>query len=608
MACLPSDSEDENLNDSDEEYIPPKRNSKHGVPSSGDDSDSSVSEDDEPARATTSKEKASNGEESDTSESEDDEPVLSATASKEKPKWNKVNDDENNLPIPEFKLPEKSDDDEEDEPEIGRPIHYFQLFFSDDLLDKITEQSNLYACQVDPNKPLNLTRTELEVFIGSILYMSIFGLPRHRLYWNKSCRIPQVADSISRKRWEQIKANIHFNNNENLPKDRNDVNRDKLFKLRPIIDLLQKKFQNQEKPQALCVDEQIVPYKGKSSLKQYNPKKPNKWGYKIFVLCDSTGLIHNFEIYTGKILPMPEKEDIGASGNIVLRLASVIPQHKNHLLFFDNWFTSIKLLTNLYTDGIYCLGTARKDRLHGLVFSSDKNMKKEGRGTYEEFASTIDDVKIFALKWFDNKSVCLASTFCGSQPIDIVQRFDRKTKTRIDVPRPNAIKQYNLFMGGVDLLDGLISYYRIDLRSRKWYLKLFFHFIDLAMVTAWLRYRADMLKAGLTKKDILDSLAFRAEVAEALCLLGKDHSTKKRGRPSGSLERDIEEKRKRSKTKPVPQLDVRTDQVAHFVCEKKERQRCKKPGCGLKTFFFCVKCNIYLCINKKRNCFSDFHS
>ena len=148
------------------------------------------------------------------------------------------------------------------------------------------------------------------------------------------------------------------------------------------------------------------------------------------------------------------------------------------------------------------------------------------------------------------------------------------------------VKEYNLFMGEIDLLDGLISYYRITLRSRKWYLKIFFHFIDLGIVTAWIRYKADMQIAGMEKKDILDCLGFRAEVAEGLCLFGKSENTRKRGRPSGSIERNFEEKKKRSQTKPIPQFDVRTDQIGHFPCEKEQRQRCKKPGCGLKTFFF----------------------
>ncbi|CAH2014285.1 unnamed protein product [Acanthoscelides obtectus] len=181
------------------------------------------------------------------------------------------------------------------------------------------------------------------------------------------------------------------------------------------------------------------------------------------------------------------RDDIGASGNIVLRLAAVIPKHKNHFLFFDNWFTSLKLLATLYKDGIYSLGTVRKDRIHGLTFSSDNIMKKKGRGTYEEYEATIEDVKLFALKWFDNK------------------------------------------------------------------------------ITAWIRYKADMQIAGLEKKDILDSLGFRAEVAEGLCLLGKSENTRKRGRPSRSIERNFEERKKRSQTKPIPQFDVRTDQIALMI-------------------------------------------
>ena len=45
----------------------------------------------------------------------------------------------------------------------------------------------------------------------------------------------------------------------------------------------------------------MVPYKGRSSLKQYMPKKPVKRGLKVWVRADSvTGYISRFQIYTGK--------------------------------------------------------------------------------------------------------------------------------------------------------------------------------------------------------------------------------------------------------------------------------------------------------------------
>lgn len=38
----------------------------------------------------------------------------------------------------------------------------------------------------------------------------------------------------------------------------------------------------------------------------------------------------------------------GTSGNIVLRLASIISEQKNHILFFNNWLTSTPLLKYSY--------------------------------------------------------------------------------------------------------------------------------------------------------------------------------------------------------------------------------------------------------------------
>ena len=78
-------------------------------------------------------------------------------------------------------------------------------------------------------------------------------------------------------------------------------NRDRLFKIRPLIGFLSPKFKQIPQQQTLCVDEQMVSFKGRSALKQYLPQKPHKWGYKIFMLCDTRGAAHNFKIYSGKI-------------------------------------------------------------------------------------------------------------------------------------------------------------------------------------------------------------------------------------------------------------------------------------------------------------------
>lgn len=160
------------------------------------------------------------------------------------------------------------------------------------------------------------------------------------MYWAEETRINKVADIMSRNRWEFIKSNVHLNDNlKALPLDNPD--RDRLYKVCPIIDHMKQKFLAIPMLQMLSVDEQIVPFKGRSSLKTYNPKKPVKWGYKIFVMFDSHGLVHDFMFYAGTITTPEGLPDLGATINVVLHLTKAVPHHSGHLVYFDNWFSSL---------------------------------------------------------------------------------------------------------------------------------------------------------------------------------------------------------------------------------------------------------------------------
>ena len=61
------------------------------------------------------------------------------------------------------------------------------------------------------------------------------------------------------------------------------------------------------------------------------------------------------------------------------------------------------------------------------------------------------------------------STFVGLELDDGIQRWSSKEKKVVSVPCPEMIHQYNKHMGGVDLCDMLMSLYRIELGSKKWY-------------------------------------------------------------------------------------------------------------------------------------------
>ncbi|XP_059160673.1 piggyBac transposable element-derived protein 3-like [Physella acuta] len=421
-------------------------------------------------------------------------------------------------------------------PAPREPLSYYQDLMSTDIMESIVLESNRYSIQKDIHRPLNLVLAELLQFIGIIFYMSIVKIPRARMYWSPGTRCSPVADTMPSKRFEEIKGKLHFSDNAE-----NNGN-DKLAKIRPFFYAFRRKINVLPKSEMLSIDEQIVPFKGRSSLKQYNAKKPKKWG-------------------------------LGPSSNIVLRLLQDVPRHVWHKLYIDNWFNSINLQTTLHKQGIACLGTVRANRLKGCEFPTDKEMSRKGRGTDVLKRAVVDGVELNAIKWLDRKAVVMLSSFGALEPRKEVTRFDKKQKKDILVQCPSVISLYNKFMGGVDLLDSLVALYRNPIRSKKWYMRIALHIFDLAVVQSWLIYVQDCKAAHIPKSAQHSLLEFKREIS--FCLLNSNPVGKKRGRLSLQVEAELAKKKKRGPTAPVPSLPVRTDNVGHFPLPVADKGRCK---------------------------------
>ena len=66
-----------------------------------------------------------------------------------------------------------------------------------------------------------------------------------------------------------------------------------------------------------AVDEQIIPTKSRTSLRQYlpnKPNKPNKWGIKVWATCGISGIRYDFEIYTGRTEKAQTKPELLMGG------------------------------------------------------------------------------------------------------------------------------------------------------------------------------------------------------------------------------------------------------------------------------------------------------
>lgn len=92
----------------------------------------------------------------------------------------------------------------------------------------------------------------------------------------------------------------------------------------------------------------------------------------------------------------------------------------------------------------------------------------------------------------------------------------QKESIFVNVPCPRIIKEYNRCMGGVDIFDQQVEAYRTWFKTRKWTWKVILHFIDFAVVNAWLTYVKDAKSNNFPRKNIKDLLHFRLEIAEFL--------------------------------------------------------------------------------------------
>ena len=185
------------------------------------------------------------------------------------------------------------------------PFEFFEKFLPDDVIKLLVEQTNLYAQQCQTRYWNDVTCGEMKCFLGILLGMGVHRLPRFKLYWSTDpfFRIQGIADVMPRNRFMKLLNNFHISDNSTaVPRD--DPAFDRLRKVRPLLTKMNNLFQkNAVSTYSQSIDEAMILFKGRSSLRQYMPLKPTKRGYKVWVRADSkSGYVYQFDIYTGRQL------------------------------------------------------------------------------------------------------------------------------------------------------------------------------------------------------------------------------------------------------------------------------------------------------------------
>ncbi|KAL3209784.1 hypothetical protein MRX96_037733 [Rhipicephalus microplus] len=344
-----------------------------------------------------------------------------------------------------------------------QPLVYFSKYFTEQIFEDLAEFTNRYVLQRD-GAVLATTKEEIKIFFGMLMLMGVLKYPRVRMYWQTATRIPAIADSMGVKRFFKIRGALHISD---ANEERDPNSQDKFWKVRPLLEAVRSRCLQLVPLEQNSIDEQMVPFTGRIAAKQFVKGKPNPEGVKVFVRCSFDGLAHDFEFYQGKGTGVSkEHAHLGLGGSVVMRLVESLPKAQNIKCYMDNYFTSVKLFLELKKIGILASGTIRGNRLAGCVMKTDKEMKKEGRGSYDERVSQNDEVVL--VRWQDNGTVNMASTHLGVGNIGTVRRWSESQKVHVDIDCPEVVLDYNKYMGGVDKLDFIMSLYPMRTRTKKW--------------------------------------------------------------------------------------------------------------------------------------------
>ncbi|XP_069189265.1 piggyBac transposable element-derived protein 4-like [Procambarus clarkii] len=192
-------------------------------------------------------------------------------------------------------------------PKPTSALAYIQLFITRALLEFFTVETNLYASQLFRMANENVSDiwtpvkvSEMARFLGLFILMGIIRLPTMRMYWQtaKPWHARFFSLFMPSRRFQHINQFFHTFNTNAVPVN----NRDKLIKVRPVMDYLKERFAQVYIPKKeLCLDEGTMAWRGRLSFKVYNPNKPDKYGVKLYMLAESvSGYIYDFDVYSGE--------------------------------------------------------------------------------------------------------------------------------------------------------------------------------------------------------------------------------------------------------------------------------------------------------------------
>lgn len=385
--------------------------------------------------------------------------------------------------------------------QLENPIQALDLYVNDRILNWIVLYTNREAERIyqvnnvqKAWKPCD--KDEIRAFIGLVLAAGLHKA-KHltcEMLWNPKHGPTIFRATMGLTRFKALLSFLRFDDKETRSHRRE---KDKLAPIRDVFDELNLCLLRYYVPsEYLTVDEQLVPFRGRCSFKQYMPSKPDKYGLKIWwIACAKTFYPLQGKAYLGK---EGNRAESGLGKRVVLELSEPFSGTGRNITC-DNYFTDLDLAMELLQKKLTLVGTVRKNKRF-IPKEFLPHRQREENSSIFGFQEKHTLVSYVPKK---NKAVVLLSSMHHTN--DIVVEDSRK---------PEIIKLYNEKKGGVDSLDQLVHAYMSKRRSNRWPMAFFFNLLDVAGVAAfvvWMSKNPDWMERKHYKRRL-----FLEEVTEQL--------------------------------------------------------------------------------------------
>lgn len=490
------------------------------------------------------------------------------------------------------------------------PLSFFELYVTDELVELMVTETNRYASDYIADETIDVSETytgtwvdtnvvEMKTFIGLLFLMGINHKPTIPLYWSTDelFHTPIFARAMNRNRFQLLLKFLHFNNNNDPDFDVNDENRDRLHKVRPLIDILRRRCRTVYTPgQNVSVDESLVLYKGRLHFKQFIRTKRARFGIKLYELTTADGITLDFLVYCGR--GMFDDDDQNDEMPTTERIPVTLMQpflDSGRILYTDNFYTSPSLAKYLLEHNTHLCGTIRTNRKHFCKELIDVQLEKGHAEFYLSETYNVIACKYRAAqdKASNQQKVVYMLSTCHPPTMVETEKKDREGQ---NIVKPAAVKSYNQHMGGVDRVDQQLHGVHVLRKHYKWYKKLALRLLSQCMLNAHKIYSKE---TGSNRSFldymhdvILELLTLKPEIPNQR-LLTDDNMTRLVGRHFPSLKQAGNNAANKRPTKSCR------------VCSAKGKRTAK--GDYLKTTYVCTFCPSEPGLHPD-NCFEQYHT